>query len=331
MKKLIVATTLALLIATTALAQLGGGLFNLPVRTVRHGTADPSACTTSRDNIFYRTDLGQLKLCTAANTWTGVTTAGGTYLAADGTAAAPSYSFSSTGNGDNGMYLFAANAVGWSTAGTARWVINASGALVAATDGGVDIGNGASDPRDLNLKRSLILRGSTSGTTTVNATAIAGTTTLTLPAATDTLVGKATSDTLSNKTLAAPAIDTITTLYRITTAATAAPTLSSTGFGASPTLGLGAGSSELSGRVNITPGAGASTSGTLTLTFGSAYGANSTTAVAMLSNNTGTWNSRATLINSNSATTTAVFAWDNNSVAPTAGVIYSVNYVVLGR
>jgi len=43
--------------------------------------------------------------------------------------------------------------------------------------------------------------GSTSGTTTLIATAVAGTTTLTLPAATDTLVGKATTDTLTNKTI----------------------------------------------------------------------------------------------------------------------------------
>lgn len=42
--------------------------------------------------------------------------------------------------------------------------------------------------------------GTTSGTTALIATAIAGTTTLTLPAATDTLVGKATTDTLTNKT-----------------------------------------------------------------------------------------------------------------------------------
>ena len=46
-----------------------------------------------------------------------------------------------------------------------------------------------------------IFTGATSGTTTVIATAIAGTTTLTLPAATDTLVGKATTDTLTNKTI----------------------------------------------------------------------------------------------------------------------------------
>jgi len=52
--------------------------------------------------------------------------------------------------------------------------------------------------------------GSTSGTTTVQATAIAGTTTLTLPAATDTLVGRATTDTLTNKILTSPTITTPT-------------------------------------------------------------------------------------------------------------------------
>ena len=55
---------------------------------------------------------------------------------------------------------------------------------------------------------SLPFAGSTSGTTTVQATAIAGTNTLTLPATTsDTLVGKATTDTLTNKTLTAPKIN----------------------------------------------------------------------------------------------------------------------------
>jgi hypothetical protein len=48
--------------------------------------------------------------------------------------------------------------------------------------------------------------GEASGTTTLQASEVAGTTSLTLPAATDTLVGKATTDTLTNKTLTAPTI-----------------------------------------------------------------------------------------------------------------------------
>lgn len=52
--------------------------------------------------------------------------------------------------------------------------------------------------------------GSTSGSTTVQATAVAGTTTLTLPAATDTLVARDTTDTLTNKTLTSPILNTPT-------------------------------------------------------------------------------------------------------------------------
>jgi hypothetical protein len=53
--------------------------------------------------------------------------------------------------------------------------------------------------------------GSTSGTTTIQASAVAGTNTLTLPATTsDTLVGKATTDVLTNKTLTSPTIATAT-------------------------------------------------------------------------------------------------------------------------
>lgn len=63
---------------------------------------------------------------------------------------------------------------------------------------------------------NLPFSGSTSGTTTVQATAIAGTTTLTLPAATDTLVARTTTDTLTNKTLTAPVISTISNTGTLT-------------------------------------------------------------------------------------------------------------------
>ena len=57
---------------------------------------------------------------------------------------------------------------------------------------------------------SFAFSGSTSGTTTVQAPAVAGTTTMTLPATTDTLVGRATTDTLTNKTINGSVLNTST-------------------------------------------------------------------------------------------------------------------------
>jgi hypothetical protein len=58
------------------------------------------------------------------------------------------------------------------------------------------------------IAEGVVIEGATSGRTTLQATAVAGSTTLTLPAATDTLVGKATTDTLTNKTLTSPTLTT---------------------------------------------------------------------------------------------------------------------------
>jgi hypothetical protein len=74
-------------------------------------------------------------------------------------------------------------------------------ALFAAAGTGTSVGLNVGSGKTLTLAGTVKFAGSTSGTTTVAATAVAGTTTLTLPAATDTLVGKATTDTLTNKTL----------------------------------------------------------------------------------------------------------------------------------
>ena len=54
---------------------------------------------------------------------------------------------------------------------------------------------------------NIVISGDTSGSSTLQAPAVAGGSVLTLPVATDTLVGKATTDVLTNKTLTSPIID----------------------------------------------------------------------------------------------------------------------------
>jgi len=73
----------------------------------------------------------------------------------------------------------------------------------------------------------VIIAGDTSGTITLQAPAVSGSTTLTLPTTTDTLVGRATTDTLTNKTLTGAVMNG--TLGATTPSTVAATTLSSTG------------------------------------------------------------------------------------------------------
>jgi hypothetical protein len=80
--------------------------------------------------------------------------------------------------------------------------------VFAAAGTGTSVGLNIGSGKTITLAGTTKFSGSTSGTTTLQATAVAGTTTLTLPAATDTLVGKATTDTLTNKTLTSPVLTT---------------------------------------------------------------------------------------------------------------------------
>jgi hypothetical protein len=90
--------------------------------------------------------------------------------------------------------------------------------------------------------------GATSGNTTVIPTAVAGSTTLTLPAATDTLVGKATTDIFTNKSIGAGGL--------------AGLTLGVTRFTASGTFTIPTGVTSVRCRVVGGGGAGGGTSGT---------------------------------------------------------------------
>lgn len=108
-----------------------------------------------------------------------------------------------------------------------------------------------------------IFSGSTSGTTTVVASAAAGSTTLTLPAATDTLVGKATTDTLTNKTINLGSNTLVATSAQLLAAVSDETGTGSLVFATSPTLvtpTLGAATATSitgsSGNLSITAAAG---------------------------------------------------------------------------
>lgn len=88
------------------------------------------------------------------------------------------------------------------------------------------------------IMSSLIVSGDTSGSITLSAPAVAGSSVLTLPASTDTLVGKATTDTLTNKTLTAPVLSgSVTGTYTLGGTPTAGASLITSGTAVASTSG----------------------------------------------------------------------------------------------
>ena len=88
-----------------------------PARQVIYYTTLPTTCNASTGDVAIQvggTNPG-FYYCSSANSWTLVGGTVGTFLAANGTAAAPSYAFAS--DTDTGMYRVAANQLGLTVAG----------------------------------------------------------------------------------------------------------------------------------------------------------------------------------------------------------------------
>lgn len=82
-----------------------------------------------------------------------------------------------------------------------------AGAVIYPVPSAIDFDEANSLVSGITAGTGIAMAGSTSGSTLLKSTAVAGSTTVTIPAVTDTLVGKTTTDVLTNKTLTAPIIN----------------------------------------------------------------------------------------------------------------------------
>jgi hypothetical protein len=127
---------------------------------------------------------------------------------------------------------------------------------------------------------SIVVNGDTSGSITLSAPAVSGSSVLTLPVATDTLVGKATTDTLTNKTLTGAAMNGT---LGATTASTVAATTLTTSSTVTHNGGTANGVAYLNGSKVLTTGSALTFDGTTFKVAGA------TATQTELGYNTATW------------------------------------------
>lgn len=209
------------------------------------------------------------------------------------------------------------------------------------TLGFLDAANTWSAVQSLN-SGMLLLKGATSGATTLNAAAAAGTTTLTLPAATDTLIGRATTDTLTNKTFdtagAGNSLSINGQAASVNTGSGAvvranAPTLIAPVLGAATVTTIN-GNSISSGSGTLTLGAGKTATVSNTLTFagtdGSSVNVGAGGTVAYLANTLNAFASTASaqlaaVINDETGSGPLVFGTSPTLTTPSIGAATAVS------
>ena len=170
---------------------------------------------------------------------------------------------------------------------------------------------------------SVALPGATSGTITLTPTAVAGTTTLTLPGTTDTLVGRATTDTLTNKTIAAGS-NTISGIVNANLSGTAGITnanLANSSVTVTAGTGMsGGGAVSLGGSVTVT------NAGVTALTTSSGLSANTSATGAVSITNTGVLSiTTNTGLSTNASATGAITITNTGVTSNVAGTGISVS------
>ena len=198
-------------LSLTAAATLGDG-FALAIANTGVGviTVDPAGSETIGGSATLTLAAGDaiVTMCNGSN-WIVASDKISTLPVANGGTGASTLTanYALLGNGTSALQMIAPGASGnFLTSDGTTWASttpSVAGDMVLAS---VQTVTGAKTFGSAGAVGKLIIAGTTSGSTILNATAAAGSGTLTLPTGTDTLVGKATTDTLTNKTLTSPVL-----------------------------------------------------------------------------------------------------------------------------
>lgn len=122
MKRLLIVTVLTLLCNIIVNGQ------NVTQR-IYSGTSDPITCQPTDRNVFYRSDSGTLKVCTAANTWTAIGAAAGTITGSGSSGQVSIFTGASTIGGDTDLTFTADTLTVTKAVASTSLVINGGTAL----------------------------------------------------------------------------------------------------------------------------------------------------------------------------------------------------------